>query len=562
MSTLASVIFVLLSSLRVELSACGCLAPVLKFKPFGYHISGPDSERHHKRYEDRWCQVGAEILRDTQQSLAGDLSPFTVVDFGSNEGYFSLAVASSFPAATVISVDSNENFFGLFPWESHKKHRGDLSAVNNLLCHSRYEVSTIDSLLSSGMRARFALLLSIFHWLPLNGRLEFETVLCKAVQTALTTFIELPEWGKNTTVNWDVWKHWYGPEDMQLVLTDALRNCPCNPAVVYLGENKIDFGPDNPSTTTRKLYRIDLLTCKVQHTPCPPLLSALRCNKTVSDICDAKLTGPANLTYCLMHQFNISNTVLGQGHASTVYAGTWMGVKHALKVSLNDTANILLTAYSRPVQLASGLKTLVNSNLTSPHLNIPVHLCRLPGSDKTIQVLPFVAGTPLSVSLRNQNPFNVTQSILIALQVGRALAVLHDHNFVYFDLHAGQVLLSNSSTKLHVVLVDVDQVQLLQPTFTVCRCWPGDVFFSHVNPPESLQNCDRRRCTQKVDTYMFGVLLRALLPSPCLASICTSYRSLMKLCLEGDAKARPTMRSVVKRLNHFTQLYFREAPKA
>ncbi len=82
--------------------------------------------------------------------------------------------------------------------QQERAPRGAQDGVGKrLICHSQYGVAVIDSLLNAGMRARYALILGIFHWLPLNGSAEFAETLCKAVQTAMTTFIELPEWGKN-----------------------------------------------------------------------------------------------------------------------------------------------------------------------------------------------------------------------------------------------------------------------------------------------------------------------------------------------------------------------------
>jgi hypothetical protein len=535
---------------HVAVSVLPCEAPTLHFRPFGYHISGKDSEskKHEKRYEDRWCQVGASIATDAQLT-AGRYAGFTVVDYGSDEGYFSLALATSFPAATIFSVDFNELFFGVAPREAHEKHRKRLSASHNLICHSQYGVPVIDSLLHAGIRARYALVLSIFHWLPLNGRAEFAQTLCKAVQTAMTTFIELPEWGKNTTVHWDLWQHWYGPEDMQDVLISALAGCTCNPSVQFLGENKIDYGPEHPSTTIRKIYRIDLHECIDPKSTCSDLRLGLQCDTLLSDTCiPAQPVGFA-LQYCNVGDFELSNAVLGMGYSSTVYAGTWLARQAALKVSRDHVAMLMSSAYSPQVKRSSGLKHLLIYNTTHPNLNIPVHMCRLPASNETIQVLPLLSGRLLRAVL--PGGLTLQQALSIAEQVGSALAFLHKNNLVYFDLHTEQIMLQESASGYHAILLDVDQVQLLHRNKTVCRCWPGDAFFSHVNSPESLQNCNLRRCNDKVDTYMFGVLLRTLYSADsanCVDIACRLYVRLQQSCLHANFVERPRMVAVVERL--------------
>ena len=541
------------------LSLCAS-APALKFRPFGYHISGEGSERtkHEKRYVDRWCQIGASIAQDAEL-ISGRYTSFSVVDYGSNEGYFSLAIATSFPMSTIISVDFNEVFFGVTPRDAHVRHRKHMSASNNLICHSQYSVSMINSLLSAGVRVRYALVLSIFHWLPLRGRAEFLDTLCMAVQTAVTTFIELPEWGKNTTVNWEFWQHWYGPEDMLIVLTKALRGCACNPKVSFLGENTIDYGQSHPSTTTRKIFRIDLNECSDTKSTCPELFRGLQCNASLSDSCDSCVipfeNSSSGFQYCNISDFALSKVVLGKGYSSTVYAGTWRQREVALKISNNPVTALMSTAYSLQVRRSTGLAHLMSARLSHPNLNIPEHICLLPASNETVQVLPLLSGTHLRTVLAQG--VNFSQVIEIAEQLGSALAFLHKHSLVYYDLHQEQVILVDGASGSLAVLLDIDQVQLLVRNKTACRCWTGDAFFSHVNAPESLQNCNLRQCGIKVDTYMFGVMLRTLYPaepSTCGGNItCLVYSLLLKSCLRANPLHRPNMNKVIARLNRLKQ---------
>ena len=519
----------------------------MHFRPFGYHVTGlndTESLKHEQRYFDRWCQVGASISKDVQL-LAGRSSDFTVVDYGSNEGYFSIALALSFPTATVFSVDINEVFFGVAPRTAHEQHRKRLSAENNLICHSRYDVPLIDSLLDAGVRARYALVLSIFHWLPLSGRAEFSQTLCKAVQTAMTTFIELPEWGQTTTMHWDRWQHWYGPEDMHDVLTNALEGCPCKPTVQFLGDNKIDYGPDHPSTTVRKIYRIDLHNCSDPKSGCEDLRLGMQCNATLSDSCTPLATG-SRMQFCNAGDFEQTSTVLGTGYSSTVYAGTWLTRQVALKVTRLPIDELMSVAYSPRVKRSSGLMHLVRNKLRHPNLNIPEHVCRKFGSNETIEVLPLLPGMLLLAAL--PGGFTFQQAVSIAKQIGDALVFLHQNALVYFDLHSAQIMLTPNSTGFLATLLDVDQVQLLSGDKTVCRCWPGDVFFSHVNAPESLQNCNLRRCNDKVDTYMFGSLLRALYPvdSANCKGACRIYARLVSRCLHPNHLERPRMTAVAQ----------------
>ena len=554
--------------LSIPRARCECGAPSLSFSPFGYHLTDSAGAvrpgGHENRYRVKWCQVGAEIQQDVLLLPEGKFARFTVVDYGSNEGFFSLAIAASFPGATVISVDSDSQFFGVSPLTAQVSHRARLAAANNVLCAGTYSVTMIDALLRSGARPRYSLLLSIFHWLELNGRSEFERTLCMAVQTATTTFIELPEWGKNITQNWDRWQHWYGEgDDMQAVLERALVNCSCSPRVKFIGANMIDYGPGDPSTTTRKTYRIDLQGCDDEYSSsCQRIVDALGCSQTELPSCNATrtLTTPhSELGYCDMSEFSFSSTILGGGYSGTVYQGTWRSAPTALKVTRMYAPHILSEAYSDKVRENSGVAILMGKRLEHVNLNIPRHVCQLPASNETIEVLPLIYGRTLNEQL--PITFPIEKTITVALHVARALAYLHAHGIVYYDLHTGQVMLSNGSDPLAMaILLDLDQVQLLNNGRVVCRCWPGDPFFTHVNAPEGLRNCNLPLCTEKVDTYMFGVLLRTLHSSACSSGACRRYAQLTRHCLSSTPGRRPSMSDIVQMLEELQAEKARRLP--
>jgi hypothetical protein len=235
------------------------------FAPFGYLVNESVPSTLF-RMTTRREMILRELARD------GNLSSMVpqVVDWGSNEGYFSLSVMAALPKAIVYSVDPNETYFGVQPMDSLLEHMNKHMPYESHRSHQCVAKLTLKAIRCLGEYAQnrsapvfdFQLGLSIFHWLPIHTRNEFYRQLGAFLRLASTTIIELPEAGHRTSANYRVYQHWYDKsENMEDVLWKALNTIADSAMydVRYLGAATIDFGKDNPKTTTRELYRVDVI---------------------------------------------------------------------------------------------------------------------------------------------------------------------------------------------------------------------------------------------------------------------------------------------------------------
>jgi len=249
-------------------SSPSLLSPALRdspFAPFGYLV---DSTRPSTvlRMTTRREMLVREITRD------GDhlgMAPH-IVDWGSNEGYFSLSLMAALPQSTVYSVDPNIKYFGAKPADSHREHMVKLmpaEAHRSIQCISQLSLTAITCLGEPAHATEqpafdYQLALSVFHWLPIPSRSQFLNVLGNFLRLARTTFIELPEAGHKTSANFQVYRHWYSKgenlEDVLWAALDAVADTAMYD-VRYLGDATIDFGKNDIRTTTRQMYRVDLI---------------------------------------------------------------------------------------------------------------------------------------------------------------------------------------------------------------------------------------------------------------------------------------------------------------
>lgn len=240
--------------------------------PWGYHS---------KRNIPRLSAILAEIRRDATSS-------FSLVDYGSDQGYFSVSIAHEFPDALVFSVElggKGGDIYRAIKGEDvidvQRRMIKRFGVHNVHICRARVHEQYFGKLVGRGVRHRYQLVLSVFHWLPMETRDEFELVLADLLQGAYTTFIELPIMGEDPVLHRQVGaervRKWYdGRVDVREIILETAKARRINgvqvreiAAVPWLKWKRrvfrVDVGEGGDETTA--------------HYPCKDLQAVLRCEQ-------------------------------------------------------------------------------------------------------------------------------------------------------------------------------------------------------------------------------------------------------------------------------------------
>ena len=204
----------------------------------------------------RWEMIAAEIARDGTAHLAT-----RVIDWGSNHGYFSVALVFTFSKMQVFSVDGNDVYFGVKSQDIHQKHNAEIlqpsQSSRSMLCQGYLTERALET---ASQTLDYQLALSIFHWLPMQTRDQFLRTLGKFLLKAKTSFLEMPEGGHKGSANYKVYRHWYdASEPMENVIRSALATTDALFTVRLLGNTTI-AATARASSTTRQVFRVDVLT--------------------------------------------------------------------------------------------------------------------------------------------------------------------------------------------------------------------------------------------------------------------------------------------------------------
>eukprot|EP01062_Namystynia_karyoxenos_P068234 TRINITY_DN625_c0_g2_i2.p1 TRINITY_DN625_c0_g2~~TRINITY_DN625_c0_g2_i2.p1 ORF type:complete len:375 (+),score=70.22 TRINITY_DN625_c0_g2_i2:74-1126(+) len=190
----------------------------------------------------RWELIHKEIQHDGDRTR-----PISVVDYGSDQGFFSVSTAYAFPQAEVISVELGDAGGSSWSrgsmdvlWIQEQKIRAYRIQPRVVICQTKLTVQHFADLLRSGVTHDYQYVLSVFHWLPMATRAEFEVVLVTMLRNARTTFIELPSMADHPNfkgqTGYKRFAKWYdGRDDIGQVIKDALRARHVSGTVRLLG---------------------------------------------------------------------------------------------------------------------------------------------------------------------------------------------------------------------------------------------------------------------------------------------------------------------------------------
>jgi len=248
---------------------------------------------NHKRNKPRWGFLHREIAADGDVTRA-----FSLVDYGSDEGYFSISVAKAFPRSLVIGVEMGG--VGGSIWKkagtkdvlkvTEDKVREHKVQPRVVMCQTAVAPQHFTALSQAGAVHDYQFVLSVFHWFSMPDRKSFEEVLVTMLTNAKTTFIELPIVGDRGTrfskqVGWDKFLRWYdGRSDIGAIISDSLKARGVEGAVKKIGGVK--WYPADPKRGEtkdwmRETYRVDVPSASGRW-DCEEHFKLYGCNRTTS----------------------------------------------------------------------------------------------------------------------------------------------------------------------------------------------------------------------------------------------------------------------------------------
>eukprot|EP01012_Entosiphon_sulcatum_P018990 TRINITY_DN23820_c0_g1_i1.p1 TRINITY_DN23820_c0_g1~~TRINITY_DN23820_c0_g1_i1.p1 ORF type:complete len:591 (-),score=54.98 TRINITY_DN23820_c0_g1_i1:29-1801(-) len=256
----------------------------LPFASFGYTVH---------RNKPRWRRICSEIRSDTKKSALGGNTapPGLAYDYGSNQGFFSVATSYKFPHLTVVSLDMHATketnmigrIGGMDPkaGAQHYAKLRKLALENNVICDVKFGPETFQRLWEHRVRARYQYVLSVFHWLPIYTTAALYDVLSRLLLNARTTFLELPgahERHKLSGRFGKLYERVEGNETAPVIMAAAVAHG------LRVDVKHLSVGSDG-----RVLYRVDLLgepESGAYTGKCNLALEAMRCrNDTPFSTC-------------------------------------------------------------------------------------------------------------------------------------------------------------------------------------------------------------------------------------------------------------------------------------
>lgn len=195
-------------------------------------------------YRQRWALIAPHLAdRD-----------FVLVDWGSDAGWFSIRTATTFPKATVISVEAGIMTGGAGIAE-HQRQMAARGVTNNRMVDTLFGPITFDGL--GSVPADYQFVLSVFHHMGdgfgryLNTVEEWDDSFCALVQGANVTFFEVPNEGVNAETPHRI-REWYAGREVEPTVRAALQRGGVDATVERLGE------AEHGDKGTRIVFKITL----------------------------------------------------------------------------------------------------------------------------------------------------------------------------------------------------------------------------------------------------------------------------------------------------------------
>lgn len=163
---------------------------------------------------------------------------FVLTDWGSDAGWFSIAVSREFLQATVISVEAGIMSDGV-GIQMHREKLREFGVANNILVDTLFGPETFRGL--KAVPSDYQLVLSVFHHIGdgfgryLTDPAEWDGTFCDLVSGAKVTFFEIPHEDSPSETPHRI-REWYGRNDVETVIRNALGRGRIEATVDVLGE--------------------------------------------------------------------------------------------------------------------------------------------------------------------------------------------------------------------------------------------------------------------------------------------------------------------------------------
>lgn len=217
-----------LASVRAQSKATPIAVNLLE--PWGYN-----RDRNVPRGRAILSSIASDVEAGRFEATGGS---FSLVDYGSDQGYFSISISKIFPASQVMGIEMGG--VGGEIWK--KSNSQDVLVIqegkirehgvekNMRICQTKVLPTSFFALKDQRLVSDYQLVLSVFHWFDLPTRAEFDRTISTLFLNARTTFIELPIIGDNSAlirkqVGWKNFVKWYdGRTDMTQIITEAAKS--------------------------------------------------------------------------------------------------------------------------------------------------------------------------------------------------------------------------------------------------------------------------------------------------------------------------------------------------
>ena len=190
--------------------------------------------------DETWGYATADMYTNRWALIEPNLedSAFVLVDWGSDAGWFSLAVAKAFPRSTVVAVEAGIMSDG----EGLRMHRDKMASygvTNNIIVDSIFGPATFEALQDAP--ADYQLVLSVFHHMGdgfgqyLDTAAQWDEAFRALISAANVTFFEVPS-GTGPEETPHRIETWFAGRDVETTVRAALAEADIEVAVEMLGE--------------------------------------------------------------------------------------------------------------------------------------------------------------------------------------------------------------------------------------------------------------------------------------------------------------------------------------
>lgn len=183
-------------------------------------------------YRQRWELIKPEISS----------TRFTVIDWGSDSGWFSVKTAKTFAQSTVLSVDGSV-MLGDSNIQNHHAKIAEEKIENDTVINCLFDADTFATLKAKPVHYQYVL--SVFHWIgdgigrSLRDTNDWDQAFLDLIQCAEVSFFEVPNEDNPQETPHKI-RSWYGTRSVAEAISTAIERSNINAECKLLGEIEHD----------------------------------------------------------------------------------------------------------------------------------------------------------------------------------------------------------------------------------------------------------------------------------------------------------------------------------